>query len=108
MPTFLNVDILFCLCCRIEKDSIEYFDDDKDLPITHPKSVDDMGVWKHTGSPSQYFRFRKNKYGGMKEIVSLGKKSQRMSNVMYRIKNNYNSHHTASDLSRTVIFVEGN
>ena len=70
--------------------------------------ADDMGVWKHTGSPSQYFEIKKNEYGGLMEIVSLGKKSQQISDSMYRIKKNYSYHHAASDLSRTVIFLEGN
>lgn len=78
--------------------------------LPSPKDIfaDDMGVWKHTGSPSQYFEVKKNRYGGLKEIVSLGKKRpKRMTEGIYRIKKNYSSHHTASDLSRTLIFLEG-
>ena len=36
--------------------------------------ADDMGVWKHSDSPSQYFQVKKNDSGGLKEVVSLGKK----------------------------------
>lgn len=64
--------------------------------------ADDMGVWKHTGSPSQYYQVVKNEYGGLKEIVSMGKKCSKMFEGMYRIKKNYSCHHAASDLSRTV------
>ena len=68
-----------------------------------------MGVWKHSGSPSQYFQVKKNDSGGLKEVVSLGKKKpERMSCDVYRIRKNYSIHHAASDLSRTVIFLEGN
>jgi len=43
------------------------------------------------------------------ENVSLGKKCpKKLSCDMYRIKKNYSSHHAANDLSRTVIFLEGN
>ncbi len=78
------------------------------LPSPNDVFADDMGVWKHTGSPSQFFEVRKNQYGGLKEITSLGKKRpKRMSHGLYRIKKNYSSHHAASDLSRTVIFLEG-
>ena len=79
------------------------------LPSKKDVFADDMGVWKHTGSPSQYFEVRKNRFGGLMEIVSLGKKCpKKLSCEVYRIKKNYSSHHAANDLSRTVIFLEGN
>ena len=60
------------------------------------------------GPPSHYFQVRKNEFGGLKEIISLGKKRpKKMSNDVYRIKKNYSAHHAASDLTRTVIFLEG-
>ena len=82
--------------------------DHSKLPSRNDVFADDMGVWKHTGSPSHYFQVRKNQFGGLKEIVSLGKKRpKKISNDVYRIKKNYSSHHAASDLTRTVIFLEG-
>ena len=78
------------------------------LPSSDDVFADDMGVWKHTGSPSQYFQVRKNEFGGLQELVSLGKKRpDTMSCDMYWIKKNYSCHHAASHLSRTVIFLEG-
>ena len=78
------------------------------LPSRKDIFADDMGVWKHLGSPSQYFQVKKTDSGGLKEVVSLGKKKlERMSCDVYRIWKNYSIHHAASDLSRTVIFLEG-
>ena len=79
------------------------------LPSKKDVFAGDMGVWKHTGSPSQYFEVRKNRFGSLMEIVSLGKKCpQKLSCDVYRIKKNYSSHHAANDLSCTVIFLGGN
>lgn len=67
-----------------------------------------MGVWKHTGSPSQYLKVHRSEAGSLKEIKSLGKKRpDNMSSDVFRIRKNYSCHHAASDLSRTVIFIEG-
>ena len=78
------------------------------LPSKKDITADDMGVWKHNGSPSQYYEVRKNESGGLKEIISLGKKRpKKMVDGMYRIKKNYSSHHASSDLLRTIIFIEG-
>ena len=63
--------------------------------------ADDMGVWK-------YFKVKTTKSGDLHELVSLGKKRPtEMSRGVYRIKKNYSCHHAASDLSRTVIFIDG-
>ncbi len=78
------------------------------LPSRNDVFADDMGVWKHTGSPSQYFQVKITESGDLCELVSLGKKRpSEMSRGVYRIKKNYSCHHAASDLSRTVIFIEG-
>jgi len=78
------------------------------LPSRNDVFADDMGVWRHTGSPSQYFQVKSTESGELKELISLGKKRPtEMSNDVYRIKKNYSCHHAASDLSRTVIFLEG-
>lgn len=78
------------------------------LPSKKDITADDMGVWKHNGSPSQYYEVRKNQHGGLQEIVSLGKKRpKQMVDGIYRIKKNYSCHHSSSDLLRTIIFIEG-
>ena len=81
--------------------------DQPELPSRNDVFVDYMGVWRHTGSPSQYFQVKTTKSGDLQELV-LGKKHPtEMSQDVYRIKKNYSCHHAASDLSRTVIFIEG-
>ena len=78
------------------------------LPSRNDVFADDMGVWKHTGSPSQYFQVKTTESGDLHELVSLGKKHPtEMSHGVYHIKKNYSCHHGASDLSHTVIFIEG-
>lgn len=75
------------------------------LPSSDDVFADDMGVWKHTGLLSQYFQVRKNEFGGLQELVSLGKKRpDTMTCDMYRIKKNYSCHHAASDFP-VVIFL---
>jgi len=56
------------------------------LPSKKDVLADDTGVWEHTGSPSQYFEVRKNRFGGLMEIVSLGQKCpKKLSCDMYQI-----------------------
>ena len=82
--------------------------DQSKLPSRNDIFADDMGVWKHNGSPSQYFKVKTSDSGELRELISLGKKRPiEMSLDVYRIKKNYSYHHAASDLSRTVIFIEG-
>ena len=60
--------------------------DQSKLPTRNDVFADDMGVWRHTGSPSQYFKVKKNDSGGLLELTSLGKKRPKdMPNDVYRI-----------------------
>ena len=52
------------------------------LPSKKDVFADDMGDWKHTGSPSQYFEVRKNRFGGLMEIVSLGKSAPKKLSLL--------------------------
>ena len=68
--------------------------DHSKLPSKNDVFTDNMGVWKHTGSLSHYFQVRKNEFGGLKEIISLGKKCpKKMPNDVYHIKKNYSMLH---------------
>lgn len=99
------------LTCKKQPFSVNYMcnicDWSLQIAIQNDVFADDMWVWKHTGSPLHYFQVRKNKFSGLKEIISRGKKHPKMSNDVNRIKKNDSSHHAASDLTGTVIFLEG-
>ena len=118
IPALLHYTILGC----ISHNQMTIFSETKSLPSSEivrttlfkkehvkpwvcQKHAADMGAWKHTGSPSQYFQVRKNRFGGLMEIVSLGKRCpNKLPSDLYRTKKNYSSHHAATDLSCTVIF----
>lgn len=61
---------------------------------------------KHTGSPSHYEK-EQIWCPNSNNLPRKKKHSKKMSNDVYHIKKNYGPHHPASDLIRTVIFLEG-
>jgi len=68
------------------------------LPLRKDIFANDMGVWKHLSSPSQYFLVKKNDSGGSEEVASFGKKKpKKMSSNMYCVRKYYSTHHAASN-----------
>ena len=68
---------------------------------------DDMGVWKHTGSPGKWFCIKRNENNAVEEIVPLQGKPKPKDDNVYQLRRMYYVNGSDRDVRKIISTLQG-
>ena len=87
--------------------NVSFLVDNKMLQNKDDVKCDDMGVWRHTGSPRKWFFVKRNDNNAVKQIVPLqGKPKPNVDNV-YQLRRIYYVNGSDRDVRKIISTLQG-
>lgn len=84
------------------KSNVTFLVDLSKLPHRNDVKCDDLGAWKHTGSPSSFCTVSKDG-----KVIFQSKKPKHVKEDMHKLKRVYYVHSTSPDLKKKIAYLYG-